>query len=351
MWELRLMHNYMLCQTRQFNSPETLARHGAQPLAGTALDDSDLDPDNPNSRNGFGGFVWGREITQLAFENNSIMCSVLAASALEMWTRSTDQKERDYLRLLQQKYLSIALREQREAVGSLSRENADDICIAALNILHNAFTLVQTLPVSPWQPPLEWLRMGKGAGAVLVVAKGFLGFRKGGDRITRFTNSSPRLEPDDIFRPENRAHLNWLLENDGNSENNVGDHELVGNSITLGIYNKVLSYIGRLQTVMTTQQPLYIMLRWFNGFAIWIPELYHDFVAQRRPRALITLAHFFKLWIPYDTQWQVGKTGENQVRAIYDELPPEWKHKVAPIFEEYNLGPPAQPDPMQDENP
>lgn len=54
-----------------------------------------------------------------------------------------------------------------------------------------------------------------------------------------------------------------------------------------------------------------------------------------RPRAKVT--HFFKLWIPYDNLWLVGKTGENQVRGIQEALPPLWKHKVDGIHEEYHL--------------
>lgn len=345
-WELRLMHNHMLCQTRQFSTPEIVARHGEQPPPGVTLDASDLDASKPGSQNKFGGFVWGQEITNLAFENDTVLYSLLAASALEMWTRTPDPKDKEHLRLLQQKYQSMALREQRRAVASLSRDNADDVCMAALTILQNSFVLVQTLPTRPWQPPLDWLRMGKGAGAVLIVARGYLGFRNGEDRITRFLASMPRVSMEDVFRPEHRAGLTWLLDNDGGSRDNVGDHELVNNQVTLEIYHRVLSYIGYMQKAIDDKEPLYLINRRLICFAMWMPELYHEFLAQRRPRALITLAHFFKLWIPYGDLWHVGKTtGENQVRAIYEECPVEWRHKLDPIFEEYGLEPPGSASP------
>lgn len=346
MWELRLMHNYTLFQARQFNSTEIVARHGEQPLPGLSLEESDLDPNNPKSRNQFGGFIWGREITDLAFKNDSVLYSILTASALEMWTRTSDPKERDHLHLLQQKYQSMALREQRQAVANLNRDNADDICMAALTILQSSFILVQTLPTSPWRPPLEWLRMGKGAGAVLVAAKGYLGFSNGEEKITRFISSMPRVRMEEVFKPEYRTHLTWLLDNDRGSTDNIGDHELVDNQVTLDIYHKVLSYIGHLQKAIDDKEPLYLVHRRFASFAMWMPELYHEFLAQRRPRALITLAHFFKLWIPFSDLWQIGKkTGENQVRGIYEECPVEWRHKLDPIFEEYDLEPPASASP------
>ncbi|KAK7749544.1 hypothetical protein SLS53_000120 [Cytospora paraplurivora] len=335
-WELRLMHNYMANQAQQFLGTKALEHHGPQPIPGVALKDKDLGDSEVNKFTP-GSFLWGREFPLLGLEHDAILYAMLAQSALIMWTRADDPKEKDQLRLLQQKYLSMALREQRQAVANLSRDNADIVCMSSLAILQNSFALVQTLPVRPWQPPLEWLRMGKGAGAVLTVARGYLG-PQGDDRITRFVNSSPRMDPDEMFTPERRAHLTWVLDNDRGSTDAVGDHELQ-DKVTLGIYNRVLSYVGSIQKAIADKEPLYALCRRFIGFAVWMPEIYHDFLTQMRPRALITLAHFFKLWIPYDDLWLIGRTGENQVRGIQEALPPLWKHKLDSIFEEYNLEP------------
>ncbi|KAF3770773.1 hypothetical protein M406DRAFT_247203 [Cryphonectria parasitica EP155] len=324
MWELRLMHNYLSNQAQQFAKAKATAFHGQQPTPGVALTDED--------------FIWGRDMPRLAFENDSILYNMLASSALEMWTRTTDPHEKEQLRLLQQKYIAMALRQQRLAVGNLSGDNADMVCMAALTILLNSFALVQTLDLTPWQPPVDWLRMGKGAGAVLTIATGYIG-ATGNDRITRFIKSGPKMDPPSVFAPENRTHLTWLLENDRGSTTNVGDFEFENNKTALDIYNKILSYIGSVQKAIADKEPIYFVCRRLIGFTMYCPELYHGLLVQRRPRAMITLAHFFKLWIPYDDLWMIGKTGENQVRGIFETLPPEWKHKVAPIFDEYNLEP------------
>ncbi|KUI52686.1 Sterol uptake control protein 2 [Cytospora mali] len=320
-WELRLMHNYMVNLAQQFLGMKAEKHHGRQPIPSIALDEKELE-DREVNQFPPGAFLWGREIPLLGFEDDAILYSMLASSALNMWTKADDPRERDQLRLFQQKYLSMALREQRQAVGNLSKENADNVCLSSLTILQNSFALVQTLP---------------GAGAVLTVARGYLGFG-GDDKITRFINSMPRMDPDEMFTPEKRAHLTWVLDNDRGSTDVVGDHELQ-DKVTLGIYNRVLSYVGSVQQAIADQEPLYAICRRFIGFAVWMPELYHDFLTQMRPRALITLAHFFKLWIPYDDLWLIGKTGENQVRGIQEALPPQWKHKLDSIFEEYHLEP------------
>lgn len=351
MWELRLVHNYCQLQAQQFHNRRSRALHGDQPQPGITLRDEDLDPNNPDAKNPYGSFVWGREIPKLAFQNDAILYSMLASSALDMLIRVTDPQEEEQLRVLQGKYFAMALREQRHAVASLSRDNADMVCMGAMTILQNSFSLVQTLPARPWQPPMEWLRMGKGAGAVLVVARGYLGFQAGGsggggggdERITRLLASTPRMDPEDVFRPEYRAHLTWLLDNDRGSTDTIGDHELEGDAITcqstLEIYLKVLSFVGYVQRAIADNAEIYMIIRRFIGFSMLMSGMYHEFIAQRRARALITLAHFFKLWIPYRDLWLIGNAGENQVRGIYEELPEKWKHKVACIFEEYNLQP------------
>lgn len=353
-WELRLLHNYMVNSARAAagsraerpHGPQSRPSEGAPPQdSSEAMAEDDAGPGDAGAAFGQGSFLWGLEIPLLAFEDDAILYAMLASSALNMWTKSGDARERDELRMCQQKYLSMALREQRQAVGNLSRDNADTVCMSSLIILQNSFALVQTLPVRPWQPPLEWLRMGKGAGSVLTVARGYLGppggagagGGGGGDKTTRFLKSMPRMDPDEMFTPGNRAHLTWLLDNDRGATDAVGgDHELQ-DKVTLGVYNRVLSYIGAVQKAIADREPLYAVCRRFIGFAVWMPEVYHDFLTQRRPRALITLAHFFKLWIPYEDLWLIGKTGENQVRGIQDALPAQWRHKVDGIFEEYRV--------------
>lgn len=352
-WELRLLHNYMVNSAQQASTSRAERPHGPHPRTsvGVTPEDSSAEAvDDPvaaagGDAFGHGSFMWGLEIPLLAFEDDAILYSMLASSALNMWTKSAEPRERDELRLCQQKYLSMALREQRQAVGNLSRDNADTVCMSSLAILQNSFALVQTLPVRPWQPPLEWLRMGKGAGSVLTVARGYLGPPSGGgagagDKTTRFLNSMPHMDPDEMFTPANRAHLAWVLDNDRGGPAGAGaaggDHELQ-DKVTLGVYNRVLSYIGTVQRAIADREPLYAVCRRFIGFAVWMPEVYHDFLTQRRPRALVALAHFFKLWIPYDDVWLIGRTGENQVRGIREALPPEWRHKVDGIFEEYHL--------------
>lgn len=342
MWELRLLYNYSQIQSQQFYNLRTKGLHGDQPQPGITLHNQDVDPRPPDANNSQGPFVWGREIPVLAFQNDAILYSMLASSALDMLTKVTDPQEEEQLRVFQEKYLAMALREQRHSVANLSRDNADMVCMGAMTILQNSFALVQMLPARPWQPPLEWLRMGKGAGAVLVVSRGYLGFKKAGEeRITRLLASTPHMDPDEVFRPKYRAHLEWLLENDRDSTDATGDHELDGIETTwqptLDIYYKVLSFVGYVQQAIAEKAPIYTIIRRFIGFSMLMPVLYHEFLAQRRARALITLAHFFKLWIPYNDLWLIGKAGENQVRGIYEELPEKWKHKVGCIFEEYNL--------------
>ncbi len=181
--ELGLLHNYILSQSTSLNAP-------LYPIEAQ-------DPETSKTQ-----FHWGIEIVQMAFEDDTILYAILAHSALSKWTQVAASKgegdggdeheggdegdherrrvrerererERDEWRRLQQRYLTMALREHRRAVSQLSGDNADRVCIGSLMLLNHSFALVQTIPAQPvWQPPVEWLEMGHGTAQVLMVARG-----------------------------------------------------------------------------------------------------------------------------------------------------------------------------------
>lgn len=124
MWELRLLHNHFTTARTFEDQPDELRR------------------------------MWDIYIPNLAFKggHDVILHGMLAHSALNMWTSSTDPKERDELLVLQQTYLGLALRGQRHEVNNLGPSNADALCFSSLRIVTHAMALVQTLPLDPWEP-------------------------------------------------------------------------------------------------------------------------------------------------------------------------------------------------------
>ena len=326
-WELRLQHNYleMLYASRQ----------------------AERSISNPPLT-----FLWTVELPELAFSNDSILYGTFAHSALNLWTRATDPPEREHLRMLQRTYLGMALREQRKMVATLGRDNADALCISSLLILSHSFALVQTtLPedgdVSAWQAPVEWLRLGRGTGTLFTVARALL--PNGPDNvITRYLNSPPHFDPDEIFKPENRADLMWILDLDRPSREAGGggaplspaeelEEREAADKITRRVYERVLCYTGWVKRAVDRGEARFSVQRRLAAFAVWIGETFEEFCQQRRARALVSLAWFFSLWIPYDDMWTINGTGKKQVRAIYQTLEPRWRVKLEPIMTQHQL--------------
>ena len=323
--ELRLLHHYILNQSKAFDRPLVPPELSDPARAATE-------------------FHWGVELVEMSFEDDSIHYLIMAHSALSKMlacdsgsgspSSSDGGGPRDEWRRVQQRYLSLALREQRAAVARLSADNADRVGISSLMILNHAFALVQTLPVDPWQPPSEWLEMGRGTGQVLMVARSQLGLLAGTDRMTRFMNSPPYFDPDVMFSREHRAHLVHLLEAPPGVDDLPPE---MRDRITASFYNRMLSYLGWIERRAADGDLALYTVRRLVGFAPWAPDVLRDFLHQRRPRALVVLAYFFSLWIPYEHIWVVGTTGRRQLAAIYRELPPAWRVKLDPLMDRYEI--------------
>jgi hypothetical protein len=315
-------------------------------------------------------FPWTTEVALLALQDSAVLYAVLAQSALNLWTRAASEAERNDARTLQTTYLAMALREQRASIARLTRATADRVCMASLVILHHSYALVQTTVEAAevegggWQPPVEWLRVGRGTGRVLTVAEGLMtssrrststtttttttpttdtpttaGMDEDEDDPARskyraFLRSKPVFDMDEIFAAENREPYLWLL--DDPEPRDEDDTELEG-QVTRWVYHSALSYIGWTERAVDAGEAAFAIQRRLAAFAVWMPDLFEEFCQQRRPRALVVLAWFFRLWIPYGHRWEVNGVGERMVRGIYGVIEEKWRGKLEPIMREYGL--------------
>lgn len=77
--------------------------------------------------------------------------------------------------------------------------------------------------------------------------------------------------------------------------------------------------------------------RAFLAFAIWVPDMFQVFLAQRRPRSMVILAYFFALWVRFEYFWAIGHAGRNQVIGIHGAISHRWRHKVQRIRDEFDI--------------
>jgi hypothetical protein len=77
-----------------------------------------------------------------------------------------------------------------------------------------------------------------------------------------------------------------------------------------------------------------------------VEKSFIDSVEERRPRALVVLAHYFGLLARFRNFWWIGQAGPREVRAIQQIVEDEWQEMMEwplkAIEEEATL---QQPDP------
>ncbi|KAI0866215.1 hypothetical protein F4860DRAFT_459317 [Xylaria cubensis] len=316
LWELRLMHNSQTRMTQPFSEPQS-----------------------PEIRQ-----MWAHDVPNMAITfaqqhgRCGLLCIELAHSALHMWTTSTDKKERDELIKLQQIYQLMCSKEQRRDINDIPHADPkllDYICFTSLRILAHSLALVQTLSLDPWEPPLQWLHMGHGAGGV---------FRKASDAledgnktiIAKFVNNPPipREAKDTILGDYSR--LAWLLDHPSHPSSIEAqtDQELNDEGVR-SVYEKALAYTCSVMRAVEQKEPQVAIARRLGGFAVWVPIEFSKFIEERRPRALVILAHFMSIWVDFEDTWIFGRAGEWQIRCIHKSLPVEWGCKLDTLFTKF----------------
>ncbi|KAI0012868.1 hypothetical protein F4779DRAFT_567203 [Xylariaceae sp. FL0662B] len=288
--------------------------------------------------------MWSSDIPEMAMSmaQRHNRCSLLyitfAHSALNLWTRTTDEKERDELIRLQQTYQLMSSKDQRRDIEELSRgisQNAEYVCFSSLKMLSHSLALVQTLSVDPWEPPTQWLHMGHGAGKVFGMASSLIDSASN-SKIAMYVNSPPVMrDPKDTILSDH-SPLDWLLAHPGDPGliAEQADQELYDEEV-LAVYKKALAYTCSVQRAIDAGELDYAIVRRFGGFAVWVPTEFTRFIEERRPRAMVILAHFMSLWLNYEHIWLIGKAGEGQIRGIYENLPLEWRCKLQGLFAKF----------------
>ncbi|KAI1805487.1 hypothetical protein F4811DRAFT_514983 [Daldinia bambusicola] len=308
-WELRLLHNYHANMTQPFSVPENpdLARkwqHETPELA-----------------------------TRMAIQQNrpALLYVLFANSALYLWKESTDERERDELMKLQQAYQIMCSREQRRDIENLvssMTQNALFICSTSIRMVAHSIGLVQTMAVDPWEPPVQWLHLGRGAGKILSIAGNFTNATNQAS-ITAFEKGPPDLSNGEELITFDHSSLDWLLEHPGGPGSSAAqeDHELEDKDVKYA-YDSALSYTCTVQKGLADGERDYAVVRRIAGFSVHVPAKFAQLLEERRPRAMVILAHFMALWIGFEHIWMIGRAGELQVRGIYKALPIEWSSKL-----------------------
>jgi hypothetical protein len=276
--------------------------------------------------------AWAHDATKLALEHDNLLYEIFSISASHLLKSNPDDQELllarqayvsvalqedQELLLARQAYVSVALQEQRNAVAKLGPQNADAVCLASSLILIDSFASLQDRSLSPYLPPMEWLRIARGGASLYSMALHTLGDLET-TRIRTFVMAEPVLTNLEVlFSESNRERFVDLLTRDRLAES--------WDQGTQSTYEKALSYIGGIQIEIERGEHQLATLRRMLAFPLLVPKEFVSFVEEKRPRALVVLAHFIALAANMNGIWWIGDMVQRELEGIRGVLPVEWQ--------------------------
>lgn len=290
---------------------------------------------NPTSASSSGDWrrLWTTTMPALSLKYDNVMYGLLATSATSLLRASASgDGDRDQISTAAQSYFTLALNAQRQEVAELSVSNAQPVCFGALLISICSFAMLKDRVLEPYTPPLEWLRLGRGAGTIIWQSvETIVTQEKQTDHPALMTiaTSYPYFGKDQsYFAPSMRASFGGVLTQHLPSRGDDWDDD-----DTREAYEKTLSYVGSIQKGINEGEPVYALTRRIQTFALLVPPLFVEFLSVQRPRALVILAHFWATVAQVDAGiWWLGRAdavveesmAKREIRAIKKALPAEW---------------------------
>ena len=274
--------------------------------------------------------AWAVSAPLLALENNTLLYTILAISALHLaHLRPEASAYIDAYR----RYFFLALPAHNQQVSTLSSGNADAICLTCLLINFLVFRSTDdTLQLATSLP--QRLMISRGSGDV---------FYQAWNWISQSTNSVVAV----IIKesPQYLQRLEGYLNMDGRLAYKVdvsqGLDDLLNPNLPMKgsfdipdepwdaeierAYTETLGYICWISEGVRSDESQLTACRRLMGFLIFLPTRFIALVQGNQPRAQVMLAHFFALANGMEGIWWIRDTARREVLATYDTIPPYWR--------------------------
>lgn len=186
-----------------------------------------------------------------------------------------------------------------------------------------------------YEPPMQWLRMLKALRRIFQMAgKRWLQGNPGAVVNVHVRSASSPSDPDALFAEGSRvefAHLHRPVtsrgqcQREGCEEGEGADDEKMEDPEAQDAYNKTVSYIGTIHLAIKAGEHDMEVCRRLIAFAVLIPDKMIELIEEKRPRALVILAHYISVAAPRAKVWWIGDVTRKEVEAIQRWLPGEWK--------------------------
>ena len=258
---------------------------------------------------------WTVQVPILALSHKPLRNEVVALAALHL---STQGCQDDELLACRASSLDAALQTYRPALGEIGPETADAACFTAILLLVDAFAVLQYRELVPYEPPMQWLRLARGARTVFEASYPLV--KASSSSIMTIIASSPDEPGLDAGANIMQTFVHLLQPCHGEKKQlqPVAD-----------IYERTALYLSAIQAAVMSHEGPLALCRRLMSFPCLVPPLFLDLVEQKEPRALAMIGHLFALSSHIKNLWWVGSTPSREVHAIRAYLPPELQHLMA----------------------
>ncbi|KAK5084586.1 hypothetical protein LTR05_005664 [Lithohypha guttulata] len=245
----------------------------------------------------------------MCLEHENLMYAQFALSATNILRTHPDDED---LYSARQNYFVLALREQRKACAHIHSQNAEAVCLTSMVILHTSFAMIHERPLGNYNPPIEWLRMGRGAGAVMWKASA---------AVAPEMPASFKVFMESYQQVLSEQELRVTLSHPFDTVYAAIGKQTASDVLT-DAYWRTLVYINNMQSAIDSGDSVHVLGRRLQAFPMVVPTKFIDQVELRDPCAFLVLAYYFAVAAQVDKEfwWLRGPKGDrtaaNELRAL-----------------------------------
>ncbi|UKZ70700.1 uncharacterized protein TrAtP1_011672 [Trichoderma atroviride] len=271
--------------------------------------------------------IWAHDVPKIALDYEPLLTAIFSITLFYMVCNNSQVDiGKDELFAHRARYFQAALRDHRQALGSMDHRTANGASFTSVILIFDAFASLRERwiqpidPNIPYKSPTEWLRMCRGARNVAAVGLRMIGK----DSDTTFgimaRGAAAFIDPEVIYTEANRARFAHLLSViAGKPENDIDNKA----------YVTAVAYIGSVAAAMEAGEIPLKVARRVTIFPFILHDRFITLIEMLSPRALVILGHYFALLSHLDGIWWMSNYPEKEIEAINDSLSSEWQGMMA----------------------
>ncbi|KAK5454288.1 hypothetical protein LTS15_006288 [Exophiala xenobiotica] len=281
-------------------------------------------------------YVW--HAMDAAFDHQYLQNAIFAITALYLWTCEVQElpesrtvqipkafRHVDFSQL-HRAYLNLAISEERDALSFLGPSNSDALGLTSILLSIMSTCLLSDAPTSEeteYFPPIQWLTL---AGAVQTVFQAAIPFLPEGAMMSylRASREPNFRDKNMLFDPNNAIPFSRILDFE-DPEHPFVDQAETEPIITNEAYQRSLALIGSIYNAVRAGEPEHYLCMRVVAFGPLLPKPFVRLLAQKRPRAMVILAHYMVFVKYIDSYWWFKGRAEKEILGIQTSLPEKWQ--------------------------